>query len=190
MEATKDRFINTTRRLLETQGYHATGVNQIVEESGAPRGSLYYHFPGGKEQLAVDAVQRAGETTAALIEENFSDQLPVPDAVREFAQGVAEHVKASQYQSGSPLTAVAMETANTNPALNQACQEAFTRVQQAFSTKLQGGGIPKDRADQLASFITASLEGGIVLSRAYHSKEPLMQAAQELFHYLKGNDGA
>ncbi|NBC28744.1 MAG: TetR family transcriptional regulator, partial [Spirochaetes bacterium] len=55
----KERFLEATARLLERQGYQSTGLNQVVRESGAPKGSLYYYFPGGKEELVADAVRHA-----------------------------------------------------------------------------------------------------------------------------------
>ena len=61
MASTKERFIETTCQLMEDQGYHATALNQIIEESGAPKGSLYYYFPGGKEELAAEAIQHIGD---------------------------------------------------------------------------------------------------------------------------------
>ncbi|HEY8491429.1 MAG TPA: helix-turn-helix domain-containing protein, partial [Dehalococcoidia bacterium] len=57
----RQRMIRAMSRLMQRQGFHATGLNQVLAESGAPKGSLYFHFPGGKEQLAAEAVQASGD---------------------------------------------------------------------------------------------------------------------------------
>ena len=66
-ESSRDAFLRATARLLRRQGYGATAVSEIVARSGAPKGSLYFHFPDGKEQLAVEAMTRAGEQLRAAI---------------------------------------------------------------------------------------------------------------------------
>ena len=88
MITTREKFVETTSRLMEIQGYHATGLNQIIKESGAPKGSLYYHFPGGKEELASEAVHQAGVNLVQLIQENLREDVPFADAVRDFIFGV------------------------------------------------------------------------------------------------------
>ena len=93
MNSTRDQFIETTCRLLEIQGYHATGLNQIIQESGAPKGSLYYHFPGGKEELAEEAIQRTGRKFAQIIQMNFREEIPPAEAVQDFVLGIAGGVK-------------------------------------------------------------------------------------------------
>lgn len=185
MAATKDRFIETTCELLEAQGYHATGLKEIVEESGAPRGSLYYHFPDGKEELAAKAVRRSGEAYARSIAKNLKEDRPISEGVHDFVLNIADRVEASGYRSGGPLTAIAMETATTNQRLNNACRNAFIQIRDAFSDKLVKGGIDKKQAEELAQFITASVEGAIILSRTHHSGDPLRLVAAQLRFFLK-----
>jgi TetR/AcrR family transcriptional repressor of lmrAB and yxaGH operons len=180
MTTTREKLIATTSELIEAQGYHATGLNQIIKESGAPKGSLYYHFPGGKEELTSIAMESSGANIAGLIGFNFSSELPLGRAVRDFLAIVAKSVEKSGFSSGSPLTAVAIETANSSKRINLACCEAFTRIQAAFQAKLTAARLPEERAAELAAFITAAIEGGIILSRTYHSVEPLQQVADQL----------
>ena len=187
MKDTRDRFIKTTSLLMETQGYHATGLNQITKESGAPKGSLYYYFPEGKEELASVAIQRTGENFARLIIENLQEDIPLQDSIREFVLGVAKGVEESNFSSGGPLTAVAMETASTNERLNLACKDAFLQIQSAFETKLTAGNIPTERAKDLSVFITSAIEGGIILSRTYHSSAPLRSVAENLYQLIKAS---
>lgn len=184
MTTTRDKFIDTTSHLMETQGYHATGLNQIIKESGAPKGSLYYHFPEGKEELASEAVRRASENLIASIQNNLREDISIAEAVRNFALGVAQGVEVTNFQSGGPLTAIAMETATTNERLNQACREAFLQIQVAFAEKLSAAGFETGRATALSIFITSAIEGGIILSRTYHSSDPLRTVAEELYDYL------
>ena len=184
MSSTREQFIETTCDLLEEQGYHATGLKQIVAESGSPKGSLYYYFPEGKEELAAEAISRTGETVAARIRENLSGADDPAEAVRDFVQRIAGHVEASGYRAGGPLMTVAMETATSSERLNLACREAYGRLQEAFAERLRAGGFSAERAAELAAFVTASVEGGVILSRTAHSGDPLRRVAHELGSYL------
>lgn len=181
---TRDQFIMTTSNLLEVQGYHATGLNQIVRDSGAPKGSLYYYFPDGKEGLTAAAIERTGAVVAERIKAGLSNTAEAADAIRTFIHLIARNVEESGFRAGGPLTTVAMETATSSERLNQVCREAYQQIQDEFATKLMAGGHTKRRAAQLATFITAAVEGGIMLSRTMHSGDPLRRVADEVGRLL------
>lgn len=183
--STRERFIETTRALLEAQGYHATGLNQIVAESGAPKGSLYYHFPDGKEELTVRAIERAGEIVVERIRANLSVTPVLSIALRAFVERIAAGVEASGYQSGGPLQTVALETATSSEPVNLACRAAYTQLQAAFADRIAAAGYEPAKAAELATFVTAAIEGGIMLSRTYHTGEPLRLVARQLGAYLQ-----
>jgi TetR/AcrR family transcriptional repressor of lmrAB and yxaGH operons len=185
MPSTRRQFLSTTCDLMEEQGYHATGLNQIVSESGAPKGSLYYYFPDGKEQLAAEAIAHSAEIVAARIAENLSAEDDFPGTLRRFIRRIAAAVEASGFRSGGPLMAVALETATTSRRLNHACRDAYGLLQKAFATRFERDGFVPQRAQELAVFATAAIEGGILLSRTAHSGDPLRHVADELSHYFE-----
>ena len=184
MTTTRDQIIDTTSDLMESQGYHATGLNQIVAESGAPKGSLYHYFPGGKEEMAAEAIDRTGRQLEERIRANLPPGVAPAEALRDFAHTIAFHIEASGYRAGGPLTAVAMETATNSERLNRACRDAFERVITAFAERLVTEGTPAERARGLSVFVTAAFEGGIILSRTYHSGDPLRQVGDVLFDFM------
>ena len=184
MTTTRDQIIDTTSDLMESQGYHATGLNQIVAESGAPKGSLYHYFPGGKEEMAAEAIDRTGRQLEERIRANLPPGVAPAEALRDFAHTIAFHIEASGYRAGGPLTAVAMETATNSERLNRACRDAFERVITAFAERLVTEGTPAERARGLSVFVTAAIEGGIILSRTYHSGDPLRQVGDVLFEFM------
>jgi len=186
MSSMREQIIETASTLLECQGFHGTGLNQIVKESGAPKGSLYHYFPAGKDEIAEAAIHHAGRTIAARITASLATTANPAQAVGDFVMEVADHVEASGYARGGPLTTIAMETATTNERLNLACRAAYGRLQDAFEAKLVQARLPKMQARQLATFITASIEGGITLCRTYHSGDPLRLVAEQL-HQLIGS---
>ena len=117
---------------------------------------------------------------AERIRQNIAGDEPVAQAIPRFIRTVAHYVEVSGYQSGGPLTAVAMETATTSERLNLACRAAYGLIQAAFREKLLSSGYDPERAGRLASFITAAIEGGIILSRTDHSGDPLRNVADIL----------
>lgn len=180
MSTVREQILQTTSLLLEKQGFHGTGLNEIVKESGAPKGSLYHYFPAGKEQITAEAVLQSGQTTAERIRNGLTGSTSAPKAIHDFVLLIAENVERSGFASGGPLTAVAMETATQSERINSACREAYGTIESAFRDKLLESGFTKLKSEELATFITASIEGGIILSRTYHTADPLRLVAKQL----------
>jgi TetR/AcrR family transcriptional repressor of lmrAB and yxaGH operons len=185
MASARDQIIETTCELIEMQGYHATGLNQIIKESGSPKGSLYYYFPGGKDELTAEAIKYTGETVYQRIKQNLAQIDDPAEAVRNFIHLLAHHVELSGFRAGGPITTVALETATTNERLSNECGAMYRRWQSAFIEKFQADGFPQERAERLASIIISSIEGGIILSRTFKNVKPLEDVAEELALVIK-----
>ncbi len=185
---TREKIIQTASDLIENQGYHATGVNEIVRESGAPKGSIYYHFPDGKDGITAEAVRFAGENVADRIRANLAEKPDPAQAIQAFLETIAHYVEVSGFHSGGPLTIVASETATTNEKLNQTCREAYDLMRAAFAEIFLTNGFSKERTESLVWMITSATEGAIILSRTYHTGDPLRQVAKELAALIRKCD--
>lgn len=195
----KERFLEATARLLERQGYQSTGLNQVVRESGAPKGSLYYYFPGGKEELVAEAVRHAAfpvtqRIRAAMGAASGQTARPAAPAVptvpavpaapaaalREFLDQIAHHLEASDFQAGGPISTAALEAATTSDRVREACDAAYDEWVTAFRAGLDGAGIAPAPAARLATLIVSAIEGAVVLARVQRSTEPLQDIAEEI----------
>lgn len=176
----RDQIIATTCELLEVQGYHATGLNQIIKESGSPKGSLYYYFPGGKEELAAEAIRQAGTVVLQRIRENLAATADPVEAIRMLIRRIAQQVELSGFRTGGPITTIAMEAASTSEHLRALCHQIYTSWQGEFSHKLMQSGMAEARATRLAVVIIAAIEGGILLCRTDRSRTPLECVADEI----------
>lgn len=180
MASTREQIIEKTCELLELQGYHATGLNQIIAESGSPKGSLYYHFPGGKEEIAAEALNYVGAVVLKRIRENLSHIDDAAVAVGTFIKYIAHNVERSAFRAGGPITTIAMEMASNSEPLRQICDRIYGEWQAAFADKLREGGITEDRAERLSIMIVAAIEGGVILCRTRRSQQPLHAVADEM----------
>jgi TetR/AcrR family transcriptional regulator, lmrAB and yxaGH operons repressor len=180
MSTAREQILQATSALLEKQGFHGTGLNEIVKESGAPKGSLYYYFPQGKEQIVSEAVLQSGLLTAERIRSGLAGRGNISRVMHDFVMKIAENVERSGFAAGGPLTAVAMETATQSERINAACRQSYGLIEATFREKLLEGGFAPAKAEELAEFITAAIEGGIILSRTYHTADPLRSVAKQL----------
>ena len=178
--STREQIIETTSHLLEQQGYYATGLNQIVQESGAPKGSLYYYFPAGKEELTAEAIERSAATFTGIIQTELARYDDPAEALYRFMLGMAEHVEASACRGGAPIATVALETAGRSDRLTAVCQTAYAHYQEAFAARFAASGMAPERAAQLALLVVAAIEGGFILSRTQRHAGPLRQIAADL----------
>jgi len=180
MADTREKILVTMARLIEKQGFHATGLNEIIRESGAPKGSVYYYFPGGKEQIGAEAILEAGTIISGRLHALLEAEADPVSAISSFMLNMAESMEAAGYNSGSPLTTATIETTITSEAINKACRKAFDMILSAFREKFIESGIKQAKASELAMFVTTLIEGGILMSRTYHDAKPLRIAARQL----------
>jgi TetR/AcrR family transcriptional regulator, lmrAB and yxaGH operons repressor len=181
------KLLSTTAELLHRQGYAATGLNQILDVSGAPKGSLYFHFPGGKEQLVAAALDRSGEGLASALAELIDGCTTPATAVTAVVRFFATQLESSRFEKGCPIATVALEQAATSDLLHQACKRAYAAWQRLIERRLVRDGWQAARASDLASLILSTIEGALLISRARRSVEPLERAGAELARILEGD---
>ncbi|MEW5870061.1 MAG: TetR/AcrR family transcriptional regulator [Chloroflexota bacterium] len=185
MSETRTQILLTMARLIEKQGYHATGLNEIIRESGAPKGSLYYYFPDGKEQIGAEAILESGKIIANRLRGFLEQDLLPAEAIHSFMTQLANGMEASNFTLTSPLTTATIETAVTCERINQACREAFDLILTAFKDKFLASGFSETQSVEMALYVTTVIEGGILMSRTYHQIEPLRLAAKHIKAYLE-----
>jgi len=176
MADAKMKILAAACRSLEKKGFHATSMNDIVKESGAPKGSLYYYFPGGKDEIAAEAILASGEETAERIRANLKGGNDFPTALGKFTALIAEQMETSGFSAGSPLSVVAAETSTQPGKVHDACQKAYRSIIGAVQEALEHTGMKASAAAELANFIISTIEGGILLGRCFHSQDPLLSA--------------
>ena len=178
MASTRDRILETTAELFRRYGYTGTGMKQVVAEAGTPFGSLYHHFPGGKEQLGEEVVRRSGRMYFELFEAIY-DRAPDPVAgIGDFFVGAAEVLRETDYSDACPIATVALEVASTNGPLRRATAEVFEGWISGAAGRFVAAGVPEAEARRLAISVIGALEGAFVLARALRSTEPVEVAGE------------
>ena len=181
---TRERIVHSARTLLRRQGYHGTGLAQIISHSGAPRGSVYFLFPGGKEEIAVAAVADWAEELDTLLRKT-RDASPRADAwIATLAAHFSADLRSSDFTEGLPVTTVTLDCVPASPALTTACRCAYERWLTTMTQGLQTYAVPATQARTLATLLLAALEGAAVLCRAYQSTGPLDDIAGHLLALL------
>ncbi|TPK38214.1 TetR/AcrR family transcriptional regulator [Mesorhizobium sp. B2-5-4] len=177
---TRTRMIEATALLLRRRGYHGTSLNDILSASAAPRGSLYFHFPGGKDQLVVE-VTRA---SVADVTERLGAQLAAESdpavAVHHIYQSVARMLEDNEFSLGCPIAPVVLDAPNDVPDLEEICRSAFEQWIGLLRDAFIRAGVPERRAQALALLVESSLEGLMVIARATRDRAPLLAVADEV----------
>jgi AcrR family transcriptional regulator len=175
---TREKILDSSGELFRRQGYMGTGVKQIIEEAGAPFGSLYHFFPGGKAELGAETIRRSGALYGLLFVEYVGADVDLVGGVRAFFAGAAETLVETDYADACPIATVALEVSSTNEELRVACADVFSAWIEGGVARFAIEGIAPERARALALQMLAALEGAFVLSRALRSTEPLTAAGE------------
>jgi TetR/AcrR family transcriptional repressor of lmrAB and yxaGH operons len=173
----REALVRTAMRLFRQQGYAATGLQQILAESGAPKGSLYHYFPGGKEELAEAAVRLAAKLIGEMLAEH-ADRHSTPAAfVKAYCATMAKWMEESAFRSGCPIATTMLETAPHSPQLARAGVEAFEHWIGIIAPVLAPECASKAEARMKAQTLISSIEGALLLARVRQSSRPIMEIA-------------
>jgi TetR/AcrR family transcriptional regulator, lmrAB and yxaGH operons repressor len=177
---TRSRMIHAAAELFRQRGYHATTFSDVVRDSGAPRGSTYFHFPGGKAELAREAIARAGDEVEEIVDEAARHADDPASLVRAMAQILTSRLERSGYQSGCAIATMVLELAPRDEEFSADFNNVFARWRAALVTRFEPLGIAPGRAAALADLTISAFEGAAVLSRAARSTEPFNTTTEAL----------
>jgi AcrR family transcriptional regulator len=178
----RERMIEGAVRLLAQRGLQATSFNEVLELTGAPRGSIYHHFPGGKDELISAAVDRAG--THALEALDDRDNASAEEITAVFLGLWRELLIRSQFRAGCAVLAVTVAT--DSPDLLNEAGAVFRAWRGRLAELLEEGGLTAKAAAQFAATLVAACEGAVALSRAEQSVEPFDLVAEQLLDQVRG----
>jgi len=171
----KEKTLAAAAKLFSQRGYHGTALHDILAAGGAPRGSLYFHFPDGKEEIALATVALGAEAVRAFIAQ-AAEAETMDGFLITLARGMGANLEASGFNEGCPIATTALETAAQSQALGAATRAAFQSWEAEIARGLQRFGM-KD-AGPAATAILAQLEGALLLARTYRSLEPMRRAEE------------
>jgi AcrR family transcriptional regulator len=171
-------MIRSAAMLFQEQGVERTSFTDVLAHSGAPRGSIYHHFPGGKAQLAEEATRYAGDFISAGLTAALAEDDPAA-AIKRFTDQWLRLLRSSSFGAGCPIVAATLD-GDRSPGLRDAAGAAFTQWEDVLAEAIQRHGIKPARARSIATLAVAATEGAIVLARAQRSTKPLERVAGEL----------
>lgn len=185
MAGPRERMVASAAMLIRERGAHPTAIADVLQHSGAPRGSAYHYFPGGRTQLLCEAVDYAAEYVAAKMKRSTSSAEMLDTLVRFYRKNLQD----TDFRAGCPVLAVAVEAGDpeTSPPMIDRAHAAFERWNGLIAQQMIADGIPATRAADLAVLMTSALEGAIVLARAARDVAPIDTVHRQLSGLLEAN---
>jgi len=177
---TRSRMIEAASELFAQRGYHACAFSDVVRESGAPRGSIYFHFPGGKQELAREAIRLAGDGIGETVAQAAAGADGPGSFVRALAETMVERLEASEYRHGCSIATMVLELAPYDEGFSAQLDDVFARWRAALVAGFEVFDMGPERGVPLADLVMSTFEGALILSRAARSSEPFWSSVEAL----------
>jgi TetR/AcrR family transcriptional regulator, lmrAB and yxaGH operons repressor len=172
----KAKTVAAAAALFRRRGYNGTGLHDILSAGGSPRGSLYFHFPKGKEEIGAAALSLAGDGVREAIAAAADASRSAVAFVTGIIRVMSANLESSNFSEGCPIATTALETAANSEVLRAAASNAFRSWEDEIRIGLERFGIKPKRAALTSPAILGVLEGALLLSRTHRSLEPMNRA--------------
>jgi TetR/AcrR family transcriptional repressor of lmrAB and yxaGH operons len=184
--STRHKMLISAAEVLRERGAAGVTIDEVLARSGAPRGSVYYHFPEGRNQLLTEALLFAGDAITAVID--HTAERGCVALMREFVAFWERTLSDSDFTAGCPVVAAAIGSADDDPALTAIAGDIFARWRDALARAFVADGFDESDAGSLAVTCIASLEGAVVLCRSTRNAGPLRDVADQIEFLIKSRE--
>lgn len=181
---TKTRMVAGAKTLMRRRGFSSTSFKDVWEFTATPRGSVYFHFPDGKQQLGLEVISSALDTLLEWTEAAQANSTGVSDFVVSLAKEMADFLEDSGFDEGCPIAAIAIEASATSDVLRQAASAAFQTWGERIAAILVARSVDWRSAPASATAMTAALQGAIVISKSDRSRQALEVVADVIVRGL------
>ncbi|TWO70785.1 TetR/AcrR family transcriptional regulator [Caenimonas sedimenti] len=178
MDSPRDRMVTAAIQGMRRNGLAGAGINQVVAASGAPKGSLYHYFPGGKNQLAQEALERFGEERRAALMKLVQGAGDAPARLRRLFASLAKSLEKEDYAFGCAVAGVALDLQADSAPLGAVCTAQLDLWTEALAPAFDP--LPPARRQAWARLTITTFEGALMQARARRSREPLLEAGELL----------
>jgi len=169
----KQRMVQAAKQLIRERGYNATAFSDVLKASGAPRGSVYFHFPDGKTQLGIEAAQAHAHEQVALIDRAAEQAASAARLIEIYLDLGREGMAASDYARGCGIAPLVLEGAAQESAeVQEAVRRSFSQMIDRFEYHFVAFGVEPSAARTLADAVITGIEGAMVMARALRSPAP------------------
>ena len=179
----RERLIAAMTDALQRRGLHGSGLTELLRAAKAPKGVLYHHFPGGKTELAVAAIEATVARLCSMLEARMAGLDPAV-GLMAWVDGAQKRLAESGYEQGCPLATIALETTQADVAIRAALGAGFARIRTHIAAGLARAGYQQGVAESLAALMVAAYEGGLLQARAAGTPEPMHLVGQALLSLL------
>ncbi|HVL88638.1 MAG TPA: TetR/AcrR family transcriptional regulator [Actinomycetota bacterium] len=173
-------MVEAAAHLLWAQGFHGTGLQEILARSRAQKGSMYFHFPGGKEELAGEAMRASGRFVLTGVRGALEHYPDAASGIRAVVDAFATFLRDSSFDLGCPVATVTLEAASKSDVIRTAAQEVYDDWMRVLADRLAADGYPPERCEPLAMLVLSSIQGALILSRARMDVSPLEMLSREI----------
>ncbi|MBL8530274.1 MAG: TetR/AcrR family transcriptional regulator [Hyphomonadaceae bacterium] len=180
VSSARENLIEAAVQLFGERGYEGVGVAELLARAGAPRGSLYFHFPGGKEQIGAEAVGRVGAEVGARLRALHNSGVDIDTFIDQVFKATAKESKERGFVASCPMAAVASGFGCNDVHLREAVRKAFSAWESEIAAAMEARGMTNKNAESFASALLASMEGAFIVSKAQGSVAPHINAARAM----------
>ncbi|CAA9260978.1 MAG: hypothetical protein AVDCRST_MAG83-2693 [uncultured Arthrobacter sp.] len=177
---TRERIVHSSLQAMREQGFTATAISDIVTASGAPRGSVTFHFPGGKDEIAGEVIKLRTSQVLAGVEDIAAANTSAKDFLLACIDAVADDFAASGFTAGCPVAPIAIERGTRAPVLRQTSADFFRAWRDSVARHLTGYGIESTRAARVSTLMVSAVEGALVISRTEETLDAIHAVRDEL----------
>jgi TetR/AcrR family transcriptional repressor of lmrAB and yxaGH operons len=184
-QPTRDRLVAAMLNALRRKGYYGVGLSELLTEAAAPKGVLYHHFPGGKSELAIVAIQTVVSHMTGGLQKLLTRHANPAYALQAWMVSAEKLLVGSGFEQGCPLASIALESTPDDAAIRAVLADGFASIRTHLADALQSAGIAPARSANLAALMVSAYEGALLQARVAGQVQAMQNTTEALVDLIR-----